>query len=366
MERHVRRKFAVPATLVPAATLAALLAVSSASGRSQAAPTNTKEPTISGVPLVGNTLTANRGTWKGKGPMNFAFRWGRCDTNAANCLGISGATQKTYQLTNADVGHTIRVRVIAKNPDGQTTADSNATSIVSTQSGAPANSKAPAISGSAIVGSTLSANVGTWVGNTPITYAYKWQRCDSAGNACKDLQASGASYSVVKGDLGKTLRVKVTAKNSVGKSTAFSEATAVVQDATGGGVIVLPNGEKSVPATDVPNTARLIVSQVNFSPNPVTSRQTLLQIRVKVKDTRGYVVRGAIVFVRSTPILTAAAPQDPTGTDGTITYTVLPRSDFPLKTGYSVQFFVKAFRKGDPTLAGIAGYRLVQVATATP
>jgi hypothetical protein len=43
---------------------------------------------------------------------------------------------------------------------------------------------------------------------------------------------------------------------------------------------------------------------------------------------------------------------------------VQPRSDFPLKNGYNVQFYVKAYRKGDPALAGISGTRLAQVATA--
>jgi hypothetical protein len=37
---------------------------------------------------------------------------------------------------------------------------------------------------------------------------------------------------------------------------------------------------------------------------------------------------------------------------------------FPLKNGYNVQFYVKAYRKGDPSLAGISGTRLVRVATA--
>jgi hypothetical protein len=31
-----------------------------------------------------------------------------------------------------------------------------------------------------------------------------------------------------------------------------------------------------------------------------------------------------------------------------------------------VQFYVKAYRQGDPTLGGIAGARLVQVATKVP
>jgi hypothetical protein len=39
-----------------------------------------------------------------------------------------------------------------------------------------------------------------------------------------------------------------------------------------------------------------------------------------------------------------------------------PKSSFPLKNGHNVQFFVKAYRKGDTPLAGISG-TLVQVRT---
>jgi hypothetical protein len=84
-----------------------------------------------------------------------------------------------------------------------------------------------------------------------------------------------------------------------------------------------------------------------------------------VKDTRGYVVRDVIVFVRSTPVVTTAAPETKTATDGTVTFSVRPQADFPIKNGYNVQFFVKASRQGDNPLGGVAGYRLVQVATAT-
>jgi hypothetical protein len=50
--------------------------------------------------------------------------------------------------------------------------------------------------------------------------------------------------------------------------------------------------------------------------------------------------------------------------DGTITFQLVPLQSFPTKRG-AVQFFVKAYRSGDPPLAGIAGYRLVQVAVRT-
>jgi hypothetical protein len=47
-----------------------------------------------------------------------------------------------------------------------------------------------------------------------------------------------------------------------------------------------------------------------------------------------------------------------------VQYGVRPEADFPLRDGYNVQFYVKAYRTGDPVLAGVAGSRLVQVGTA--
>ena len=61
-----------------------------------------------------------------------------------------------------------------------------------------------------------------------------------------------------------------------------------------------------------------------------------------------------------------AATDAPTGDNGMVTYRITPQSDFPIKNGYSVQFYATAYRKGDPTLGGIYGSRLVQVATKTP
>jgi hypothetical protein len=344
-------------------TVLALAVVASGLARTATAPTIEKDPSISGSAVVGETLTGDQGEWSGTKPITYAYQWQRCDSKGESCDPISGATKTTYKLVSNDLGSTIRFRVTASNKDGSKFETSKQTAVVSQASGKPANTKAPTISGSPLVGSLLSAATGTWVGTEPITYSYQWQRCDSAGNACKSVSgATHADYKVAKGDVGKTVRVQVKAKNSRGTGSAISAASAVVQDATGG-VITLPNGEKSVPVTDVPKGERLIVDTVQFNPNPVTSRSVPIQVRIKVQDTRGYVVRGALVFFRSTPILTETPTDAPTGTDGWISYSVMPRSDFPLKTGYSVQFYVKAYRKGDPTLAGISGTRLVQVAT---
>ena len=52
---------------------------------------------------------------------------------------------------------------------------------------APSNTGLPVVSGVAEVGRTLSASSGSWSGTAPISYAYQWRRCDSAGGACVDV-----------------------------------------------------------------------------------------------------------------------------------------------------------------------------------
>ena len=347
-----------------AAALAAFL-TGSVVAASAAAPTNSAAPTISGSPTVGSKLTGHRGTWSGAGN-TYTYRWVRCDNDVANCAPINLATTDTYNLISADLGSTLRFEVTAKNTDGQDVANSAPTSVITTSGGAPANSVAPAISGTASVGTTLTASTGTWVGDQPITFSYQWLKCDHSGNACKNIgQATKSTYKVAQALVGSTIRVKVTGKNARGKSSANSAATAAVQDASGGGIINLPGGGKSVDVVDVPKGERLIVQTVTFSPNPVKSRSTPITVTITIKDTRAYFVRNAFVFLRSTPILTSTPTDAQTATDGKISYAVNPTASFPLKTGHNVQFYVKAYRKGDPTLAGISGTRLVQVATAS-
>ena len=215
-----------------------------------------------------------------------------------------------------------------------------------------------------------TATTGSWVGDDPITYSYQWLRCDPSGNSCTSIVAATKdAYKLTQKQVGFTVRVKVTGKNSRGKGTAISNHTAVVTDVSGGGgggIIALPGGGKSVDVVDVPKGERLLVSDVRFDPSPVRSRNQPIVVTITVKDTRGYYVRNAYVFLRSTPILTETPADAQTSTDGKITYSIMPRYDFPLKSGYNVQFYVKAYRKGDPSLAGISGTRLVQVPTATP
>lgn len=228
---------------------------------------------------------------------------------------------------------------------------------------APTNTAPPTISGTPAEGATLTAVEGTWVG-TGLVFTYQWQRCNASGAACVAAPGStGKTYTIIRSDVGQTLRVAVTARNAQGAATATSAQTAVVSGPPGS--ITLPNGLISIPVSSVPATERLIVDRVQFSPSPIRSRTQPITARVTVRDTRGYAVRNVEVFIRSTPLVTVSPPPARTIEDGTITYVLTPERDFPqIRNGYNLQFFVKAYRQGDNPLGGVAGYRLVQVPMA--
>lgn len=335
----------------------------------QDAPANTAEPRISGSASVGATLSATRGSWTGE-PTSFAFQWVRCPRDGgrpdgSDCAAIGGARTSKYVVSAADVDRRLRVRVTAANADGQETVASNATPRVrQPEAGRPTNVTAPTLSGSAAQGATLHVTPGTWNGRQPITFTFRWLRCDTAGNNCvRQSSFNDDAYVLREGDVGKTIRARVIAQNSRGEASALTAPSPAVQGPQGpAGMITLPSGEKSIPATSVPDNENLIVDQVRFATSPVRSRTAPFEVQIRVKDSRGFVVRDALVFFRSTPLVTRNAQDQATGQDGWIRVTVTPEVDFPpLRNDYNLQFFVKAHRKGDPTLSKIAGYRLVQV-----
>ena len=140
-----------------------------------------------------------------------------------------------YQTIGASLG-TAGVSTIQIGNDTGAQAFTIVADTISVQNGAsttptpPVNTSPPIISGTPQDGQTLTASTGSWSGTQPITYGFQWQRCDSGGANCVAIAgATGPTYLATSADVGRTLRVVVTATNSAGSAGATSAATTVVQ-----------------------------------------------------------------------------------------------------------------------------------------
>jgi fibronectin-binding autotransporter adhesin len=225
MRRLAGRWWAVTCLLV-GGTVAAGLAAPVA--WADTAPSNVSPPSVSGLAVQGQTLTAASGTWAGTTPLSFAYQWQRCNQSGAGCSAITAATGQAYTVAAADVGSTLRVQVSASNTAGSAQTLSDATAVV-VAAAAPANTSAPELSGVAQLGQTLTVSTGAWSGQPPPSYAYQWQRCDAAGANCANISAATDKiYVIVAADVGNRLQALVTATNSSGSATKASGQSATV------------------------------------------------------------------------------------------------------------------------------------------
>lgn len=192
-------------------------------------------PSISGEAVSEEALSVSTGSWSGTGTIGYSYQWRKCNSSGTECANIEGATSNSYVLSSSDVGSTLRVVVIASNGLEESSVTSSASSVV--QANGLANITVPGISGSPNVGATVSAEPGRWAGVSPISYGYQWQLCNGSGGECSNIGgATVSAYTLIEGDLTKTLRVVVTATNSEGSKTATSTATAKVSSGSSSGI----------------------------------------------------------------------------------------------------------------------------------
>ena len=86
----------------------------------------------------------------------------------------------------------------------------------------PVNTVAPVISGTAVVGQTLSSTTGTWTGAAPITYSYQWKR------GVTNVGTNATTYTLVAADAGQSITCVVTGTNAAGSANATSNALTVL------------------------------------------------------------------------------------------------------------------------------------------
>ncbi|MDQ3023907.1 MAG: hypothetical protein M3R04_05935, partial [bacterium] len=110
-------------------------------------PVNTTLPSITGNAIVGQTLTGSVGVWTGS--PTYVRQW------KADGVNIAGATGTTLALTSIRLNEAITFQVTGTNGSGSTIATSAATSPVVNLT-PPVNTTLPSITGSALVGQTLT------------------------------------------------------------------------------------------------------------------------------------------------------------------------------------------------------------------
>jgi hypothetical protein len=322
----------------------------SAAARSAAVPGNTGQPEITGTPRVGQTLATSNGLWS-NAPTSYRYRWLRCvNLQDQNCVAISGATARTYRLTGAENGKAVAALVRACNASG-------CGGFVNTKPFGPIAANvvpqavaAPTIAGKPVAGEPLSAATGTWTG-WPDSYAYQWVQCDSTGAACNAIAgATGQVFTARNEDVGKTIRVQVTARNPRGSNTATSAQTDLIAQPTG--------NTASVPVASVSLPNRLSVS-VQFLPGVLRSAAPFTA-RFKVTEAKNRTVSSALVYALALPYgIVQPAGEVTTGADGTAVITFHPTTAFPRRG--AVQFFVRVRKPAESLLAGVSNRRLVQV-----
>jgi hypothetical protein len=262
-----------------------------------------------------------------------------------------GPNRNSYSLSNDDVGATIRLLIEAKNDFGTGTATSAPTAIVAPAGPLPVNTGAPGISGLARDGQTLVATTGNW-SNSPTRYGFQWLRCDSVGNNCANFGSNGQSQKLSASEVGRTVRVTVSATNQYGTTRATSAQTAVVTAAS---------ASTAVPVSQISLPNHLLITGVKFLPARLTSRSAFLA-RFRVSDLSGRPVSGALVYGLGIPYgWTRNAPEVVTGGDGWATIQFFPTRLMPVHRRAALVMFVRARKPGENLLGGVSTRRLVQV-----
>ena len=129
----------------------------------------------------------------------------------------------------------------------------------------PENTAPPTVSGTAREGASLAASHGTWA-NNPTSYAYAWQRCASDGTGCSTIPgATKTTYTLAAGDVGRTVRVLVTAANGDGHDVAPSATTAIVDSRNGP-----KNAARPAVSGDATVGGELTVSNGSWTPAPAS------------------------------------------------------------------------------------------------
>ena len=344
----------------------------------------TGAPTISGKPLVQETLTASTSDIQDENGLDratFSYQWIWND-GTSDKDDIQGATDSAYTLSDADEGKTISVRVSFTDRDGyRETLTSAATVVVVVPPNIDATG-APTISGKPLVQETLTASTSDIQdenGLDGVKFSYQWIWNDGTSDTDDIQGATDSTYTLSDADEGKTISVRVSFTDRDGyRETLTSAPTNKVASPPGPplnlGVSNDENGELALsweaPASDGGSAIREYKAQwksgneeydpsrealVNGLSYTVRSLTNGVEYTVQVAAVNG-VGEGEAAEVTATPRDTAP-PELLTaqvyGSTVTLTYNeALDANSKPHKTTFSVLVAGTARGVGEVTVSG--------------
>ncbi len=192
----------------------------------------TGEVSITGIPLLGATLTANTGTLRDADGLpaasTFDYQWQR------NLVDISGATERSYLLTADDAGQLITVTV---SYEDEATPTGGRNESLRSDSVGPVIGEPVVITGTPTQGAFLMADTSA-IDSNPLSgsaFEYQWFANDGTTNAVI-AGATNRSYRLRQAEVGQriTVSVRYTNANGIKAGPLISAPTAAVADANVG------------------------------------------------------------------------------------------------------------------------------------
>jgi Ig domain of plant-specific actin-binding protein len=237
-------------------------------------------PAITGTPKVGETLTATPGTYSAA-PDSVTYQW------KADGADLAGKTSSTLVLTPDLVGERISVTVTAtKAPNAPLT--QRVAEVGPVAKADMSVTGKPTISGNAITGSTLKADIGSVVFTPAVTKnTWEWYR---DGTPVRGV--NGPAYTLGAADVGKKITVAAEAE-PIGYNAKLSAQSDAAQS-----VVTAPTATPSTTPSTSPSPSPSTSASPTASPSatPSTSPSKVVSNVVK-KATNKVVGKPVLQYV---------------------------------------------------------------------
>jgi len=215
---------------------------------------------------------------------------------ASPCRTSVNASLRFDTTTVADGVHSLQITVEDAAGDTATVYTGRMT-VRNAPSPEPWPARPPVIGGTPRAGEPLQASTGVWSG-TGLSFAFQWQHCAADGSACTSIPgATDSRFTPSVAEVGRALRVLVTATNGSGSDTAASAPTGPLAAAGASAISVVPGPRGPVNGSGASDRARL--ERVRTSSTIVVSFGRDVRIRGRLLDVDGHPISRARLVVSS-------------------------------------------------------------------